>query len=146
MYLTVVSWFLISFVCNGGGGGGKARRGRTSSCMYLLLDPPKYGPWNLPLGLLCIKPPMHLWCIQPCAQCLGCMHNHYLGKWEGVRPWNSRVFWAPNDTCLSAWCHFTGPKKLSNSREKPLPLALVMDMHASKTLCTVYINHRCINS
>jgi hypothetical protein len=29
--------------------------------------PPQYGPWNLPRGLLYIKPPMHLWFIQPCA-------------------------------------------------------------------------------
>jgi hypothetical protein len=28
----------------------------------------------------------------------------------------------------------------------PLPLALVMDLHASKTLCMGRINHRCINS
>ncbi len=44
--------------------------------------------------------------------------------------------WAPNGTRLSARCHFTGPKKLSNSRAQPLPLAQIMDMHASKTLCT----------
>ncbi len=35
---------------------------------------------------------------------------------------------APNGTRLSARCHFTGPN--------PLPLPLVMDMHASNTLCT----------
>jgi hypothetical protein len=23
-----------------------------------------------------------------------CVHIHYVGKWEGVGPWNSRVFWA----------------------------------------------------
>ncbi len=34
---------------------------------------------------------------------------------------NSQVFWAPNGTCLSARCHFTGPKKLSNSRAQPPP-------------------------
>ncbi len=53
-----------------------------------------------------------------------------------------------------------GPKNSHIPGQKPLPLALVMDMHASKTLffalvmdmhasktlCTVYINHRCINS
>ncbi len=32
-----------------------------------------------------------------------------------------RVFWAPNGTRLSARCHFTGPKKLSNSRAQPPP-------------------------
>ncbi len=29
----------------------------------------------------------------PCI-CFGCVHIHYEGKWEGVGPWNSRVFWA----------------------------------------------------
>jgi hypothetical protein len=57
---------------------------------------------------------MHLCFIQPCASCFGCVHIHYLGKWEGVGPGN-------------------------------LPLALVMDMHASKTLCTG-LDHRCKNS
>ncbi len=59
-----------------------------------------------------------------------------LGKWEGVGPWNSRVFWAPNGTRLLARCHFTGPKNSQIPGPNPLPLALVMDMHASKTLCT----------
>ncbi len=31
------------------------------------------------------------------------------------------VFWAPNGTRLSARCHFTGPKNLSNSRAQPPP-------------------------
>jgi hypothetical protein len=25
---------------------------------------------------------------------IGCVHIQYEGKWEGVVPWNSRVFWA----------------------------------------------------
>jgi hypothetical protein len=137
-YRTVVSWFLISFVME-----GKARTGRTSSFMHLLLYPPQYGPCicNLaPAWALVHKTTyMHLRFIQPCAYCLGCIHNHYLGKWEGVRPWNSRVFWAPNDTCLSARCHFTGPKKLLNSRAQPPPTCPCYGyavIHASKTWCT----------
>jgi hypothetical protein len=35
--------------------------------------------------------------------------------------WNSRVFWAPNGTRLSAQCHFTGSKNLSNSRAQSPP-------------------------
>ncbi len=31
------------------------------------------------------------------------------------------VFWAPNSTCPSARCHFTGPKKLENSRAQTPP-------------------------
>jgi hypothetical protein len=44
---------------------------------------------------------------------------HYLGKCEGVGPWKSGHFLAPNGIRLSARCHFTGPN--------PLPLALIMD-------------------
>ncbi len=29
----------------------------------------------------------------PCIM-FGCVYIHYEGKWEGVRPWKSRVFWA----------------------------------------------------
>ncbi len=47
--------------------------------------------------------------------------THYLGKWEGVGSWKSRVCWAPNVTCLSARCHFTGPKKLASSSAQPPP-------------------------
>jgi hypothetical protein len=32
--------------------------------------------------------------------------------------------------------HFTGPKKYRFPGPTPLPLALVMELHASKTLCT----------
>ncbi len=56
MYLTVSSWFLISFVM-----GGAARAGRLSYFMHLLPQPPQYGPWNLPRRLLYIKPLIHLW-------------------------------------------------------------------------------------
>ncbi len=66
-----------------------------SSFIHLLLHPPHgMGPETSLVGFLCTKPPMHLWFIQPCASCFGCMHIHYKGKWEGVWPWNSRVFWA----------------------------------------------------
>ncbi len=39
-----------------------------------------------------------------------------------------------------------GPKNSRIPGPNPLPLDLVMDMHASKTLCTGCINHRRINS
>jgi hypothetical protein len=55
-------------------------------------------------------------------------------------------FLGPKGARLSARCHFTGPKKLSISRPKPLPFVLVMDLHVSKTLLAGRINHRCINS
>jgi hypothetical protein len=56
--------------------------------------------------------------------------------------------WAlgPKQTRLTVRCHFTGPKKSRIPGPNPLPLALVMDLHTSKTLCTVLYNQRCINS
>jgi hypothetical protein len=69
-----------------------------------------------------------------------------IGYGESVIYWHHRsgsgslifisTFWAPNSTRLMARCHFTGPKKVSISRANPLPLAFVMDLHASKTLRT----------
>ncbi len=38
--------------------------------------------------------------------------NTYLGKWDRVGPWKSRLFRAPNGTRRTARCHFTGPKKV----------------------------------
>ncbi len=34
------------------------------------------------------------------------------GSGRGLGPGILKFFWAPNGTCLSARCHFTGPKKL----------------------------------
>ncbi len=56
-----------------------------------------------------IKLPMDLWLIITWA------------NWEGIGPWKSRLFWAPNSTRLMARCHFTGPKKVSISRTQPPP-------------------------
>jgi hypothetical protein len=45
-------------------------------------------------------------------------------------------FWGPKyiSTRLTTRNHFTGPNKVSISRAQPSPLALVMDMPASKAL------------
>jgi hypothetical protein len=53
-----------------------------------------------------------------------------------------RVFWAPNGTRLSARCHFTGPKKLSNSRAQPPPTS----PHNGYARIQNIIIHRCIDS
>ncbi len=37
---------------------------------------------------------MHLWFIRSRALCFWCGQIHYVGKWEVVGPWKSRVFWA----------------------------------------------------
>jgi hypothetical protein len=45
-------------------------------------------------------------------------------------------FLGPKWHSHSVQCHFTEPKKLSNARAQPFPTCPVLDMHASKTLCT----------
>ncbi len=81
MYLTVVSWFLISFVMGGSGSS------RANKFLYAPAPPPpQYGPQ---------------------------MALAYRLDAISVGPKNSRI---------------PGPN--------PIPLALVMDMHTSKTLCT----------
>jgi hypothetical protein len=71
----------------------------------------------------------------------------YLGKVGGVWALEFSSFLGPKWQSSIARCHFTGPKKLQKiPGPNPLPLPLVMDMHASKTLCTGLYNHICINS
>ncbi len=56
MYLTVSSWIQISCIMRGSG--------LNRALKFLTCSPtpsPPHGPWNLPCGLLYIKPPMHLW-------------------------------------------------------------------------------------
>jgi hypothetical protein len=52
----------------------------------------------------------------------------YLGKWKFFGPQMALAYW------LDAISQ--GPKKSQFPGPNPLQLALVMDMHASKTLCT----------
>ncbi len=49
------------------------------------------------------------------------MHIHYKGKWEGVGPWNSQVFWALYNVIEMIGEWHLGPKKLENSRAQPSP-------------------------
>jgi hypothetical protein len=37
-------------------------------------------------------------------------HSQPAEQLEELGPWKSRLFWAPSGTCLTARCHFTGPK------------------------------------
>ncbi len=91
------------------------------------LDLPRIHPVKVTKGLVCKKQPMHL-CIMfwMCAYPL-------LGEVGGGWALDFSSFWASNDTCLSAPCHFTGPKYSRIPGPNPLPLPFVMDMHASKT-------------
>ncbi len=105
VYLTVSSWFLISFVM---GGGGAAWAGRLSSFMHLS------GP-SRAVKFFYTPAPTHplVWALKPPSQALvnkttyapmiytalcimfwGSVHIHYLGNWEGVGPWKSQVFLA----------------------------------------------------
>jgi hypothetical protein len=52
----------------------------------------------------------------------------------------------PNDTQLTARCHFTGPKKVLISRPNPFPLALVVVMDQKHYIRGPTYNHRSINS
>jgi hypothetical protein len=112
-----------------------------------------YAPAPPPPSVWALKPPswalVHKTTYAPMIYSALCimfwmratLHLHYLGKWEGVGLWNSRVFWAPNGTRLSAQCHFTGPKKLDNSRAQPPPTCTYPKHYARGC-----INHRCIKS
>jgi hypothetical protein len=106
---------------------------------------PEQGEQVLPPSVWALKPPswalVHKTNYAPMiytALCIMFWRRGYtvLGQVEGGWALEFSGFWAPNGTRLSAQCHFTEPKKLSNSRAQPLPLAFVRDMHASKTLCT----------
>jgi hypothetical protein len=54
---------------------------------------------------------------------------------RGLGPGNLELL-GPQMALIYLLCHITGSKILSIYRANPLSLALVMDMHASKTLCT----------
>ncbi len=60
----------------------------------------------------------------------------YLGKWEGDGPWNLEFFGPQMALAYRLDAISQGPKNFQFSGPNPLPLGLVMDMHASKTLCT----------
>ncbi len=109
MYLTVVSWFLISLVI-GGSGPSKANK-----FLYAPAPPPpSVWPWNLPSALLCIKPPMHLWFIQPVQNvldaCISITKANGRGLGPGIRVF--RTLW--NGIQPIGECHL-GSQKLENS-------------------------------
>ncbi len=71
------------------------------------------------------------------------MANPLFEPMEGVGPENLEFLGSQMALAyqLDAISQVPRIKKLSNSRAQPLPVALVMDMHASKTLCTrLYIS------
>jgi hypothetical protein len=61
-YYVPYSCLLIFYkFCNGGERPEQGKQVPLCTCSST-------GTWNLPRWLLCIKPPMHLWFIQPCAK------------------------------------------------------------------------------
>jgi hypothetical protein len=130
IYLTVVSWFLISFVMGGSGSN------RANKFLYAPA-PPSLSVWAL-------KPPswalVHKTTYAPMIYTALCIMF-----WMWAYP--LRVFWAPNGIRLSARCHFTGPKKLSNSRAQPPPTCPYNGYaRIQKNYARGCINHRRINS
>jgi hypothetical protein len=69
-----------------------------------------------------------------------------LASGRGLGPGNLEFFGPQMALAYQLNAISQGPKNSRFPRPNPLPLALVMDLHASKTLCTGGINHRCINS
>ncbi len=110
---------------------------------------PKYAPAPPPPSVWALKPPswalVHKNTYAPMIYTALCimflMHAYpFLGQVGGGWPLNSRVFWAPNGTRLSAQCHFTGPKKLPNSRaQHPTPCPCNGYAHIQNII------HGCIN-
>ncbi len=96
----------------------------------------RYCPFKVTRGLVCIKQPMHLWFIQTHAQCFRCVDIQYLGKCEGLGRGNRESFGPRMALAYRLAAISPGPKNLLFKWPNPLPLALVMDIHASKTLCT----------
>jgi hypothetical protein len=115
-----------------------------------------YGPAPPPPTVWALKPPswahVHKTTYAPMiykALCIifGMRAYPLLGKWEGVGPLKSRVFWAPYGTRLSPLMPFHRAQKILDSMAQP-PSHL-----PSKWICThpkLYargcINHRCKNS
>ncbi len=78
-YLTVFSWFLISFVM-----GGVGRAGRTSCFMHLLLQSLSMGSETSFVGSCASNHLCTYYLYSPVHNVFGCVHIHYLGKWEEV--------------------------------------------------------------
>ncbi len=133
-YYLPYSCLLISYkFCNGGERPQQGEHRRTSSFLHQLLHPPQYGPWNLPCGLLCIKPPVHLWFMQPSCIMFWMRVYLLLGQVGGCWALEFESFLGPvNGIEPIGECHF-GPKKLE------------ICMHP-KHYAWGCINHRCINS
>ncbi len=81
------------------------------------------------------------------------VRNNYLCTYDLYSPMHNvlyacifiQIFWAPNGTRLSAWCHFTGPKKLLNSRAQPPPTSPSNGYACIQNIMQQgCINHRCI--
>ncbi len=120
MYLTVVSWFLISFVI-GGSDPGRANK-------FL------YAPAPSSPSVWALKPPV--WALVHKTTYVPMIFTALCIMFFGHQM--ALAYRLYDITQGSKSFQFPGPN--------PLPIALVMDMHASKTLCTWLYKYRWINS
>ncbi len=145
MYLTVSSSFLISF----GKGGGAARVGRLSSFMHLsglnrvikflyAPAPPPPTVWALkhPSCALMHKTTYALMIYTALCMMFWMRVYPLLGQVGGGWALEISSFLGPKWHLPISSMPFYRAKESRFPGPNPLPLALIMDMHASKTLCT----------
>ncbi len=136
MYLTVSSCFLISFVMGGSGPS------RAINFLHALAPPPP--SWALVHKTT--YAPMFYTAL--CIMCLMCAYP-LLGQVGGGWALEFSSFLGPKWHSPISSMSFHRAQKLPVSRSQPSPTCPCKGyavMHASKTLCTGCINHRCINS
>jgi hypothetical protein len=103
-----------------GGGGGPSRANK----FIYAPAPPTPSVWALkPLSWTLVHKTTYAPKIYTALFIMFWMHAYPLLGEEGWGLGHGilKFFWAPNGTRLLVRCHFTGPKKLSNSRARPPP-------------------------
>jgi hypothetical protein len=124
------------------------RTGIANALMHIgIRDPTLFDPWvrivnsdmnQSPKPVLCNGGAYYVYDL--CSPVPNVLDACIYITWASGRGWAlkilSTVFWVTNGTRLSARCLSQCPKNSRIPGPNPLPLALIMDMHASKTLCT----------
>ncbi len=154
MYLTVPSWFLIGSGW-GVGGGGQGSVRHNSTVVSWRSNPPLPRLWELwalgspvgaPVGAL-VHETTYAHIIYTVLFVMFLRAYPLFGQVGGGWALELSTFWAPNGTHLTAWWHFTGPKKFcsgilcasSEALEHSLQLfLLIKERWLSKTVhCAV---------
>jgi hypothetical protein len=121
---------LISFVLVGGGG----RAGRLSSFMHLLPTPHSMGPETSLVGSCAENHLCTCDLYNPVHTVLDAFISITWASGRGLGPGNLEFF-GPQ-MALAYRLDVISAQKTLDPGANPLPLAFVMDMHTSKTLCT----------